>query len=312
MINEADLTAAIKREALLLGFHKVGIAPAGRARSGDLLETWLRRGYHASMAWMENAKRTDPGQLLDGAQSVIVVALNYFTASKHLPDTGKISRYAWGDDYHDIVKERLGLLLKAIHEVEPAVRGKLCVDTSPIMEKYWAVEAGIGWQGKHSNVISRDYGSWIFLGELIVDVVLMYDRPMRDFCGTCTRCIDACPTDAIVAPRVVDSAKCISYVTIENRDDVIPHPISTQLENWIYGCDICQDVCPWNEKFSQITQIQEFEPRSNLLNQPLPVLAGVSEEAFSTSFKKSPIKRVKWKGFMRNIRAALGLSRNSQ
>jgi epoxyqueuosine reductase len=310
-MDNKSLTQFCKLKALELGFDKVGIAKAERVKSDSLLEEWLTSGFHGTMHWMENhlAKRVDPRELFPGAKTVLAVALNYYSpqAIADDPNTGKISRYAWGDDYHEIMKQKLRELLAAIQAADSTVQGQCCVDTSPIMDKYWAVQAGIGWQGKHTNVITRGLGSWVFLGEIVLNVALEYDTPIEDFCGTCRRCMDACPTAAITEPYVVDARKCISYLTIENREPAFPD--GTQLDHWIYGCDVCQDVCPWNEKFSQPTPLAEFYPRSENIDQPLRALGTMTEEDFRRRFKNSPVKRTKFSGFIRNVRHVLSKMR---
>jgi epoxyqueuosine reductase len=256
------------------------------------------------MQWMENRadKRGDIGKYYCEAKSVISLGLNYFTgnASPH-PDVGKISNYAWGDDYHDLIKSRLYNLLSEIKSKYPEINGIACVDTSPIMEKDWAQKAGLGWVGKHTNLITRDYGSWIFLGELVLDVKLQYDTPFDDdLCGTCTACLDACPTDAFPEPYVLDSNKCISYLTIEHRYN-LPAELADKLSGWIYGCDICQEVCPWNIKFSQNSNEDCWQPRSNLNNRVINEWKGLTEDEYRKLFKGSAVKRAKYKGLMRNI-----------
>jgi epoxyqueuosine reductase len=307
-----SLTDKIKSRARELGFSEVGVARAVRLEEeGKLLREWLSRGYHGTMEWMERnvEKRIDVTEVLQNAQSVVVVAMNYYTEAKHSndPDDGKISRYAWGDDYHDVMISRLEKLLDFIKCEVPAVKAKLYVDTGPVMDKAWAVRAGIGWEGKHTNVISRDFGSWIFLGEIILNIALEYDEPSADYCGTCTRCIDACPTQAITEPYVLDSNLCISYLTIEHKGD-IPGGSARRFENWVYGCDICQDVCPWNEKFSKPTQEAAFSPRQGHLRPNLLDLASMSSDEFHSKFHGSPIKRTKHSGLMRNVRAILNNS----
>jgi len=300
----------VRRLALGLGFHRVGIVAAApleaeRAR----LEEWLRRGHHAGMAWMERdaARRTDPSELLPGARSVVVVALNYYTPHEHGEDseTGKISRYAWGDDYHDVLGERLRELLARVREFAPGAQGKVCVDAQPAMDKAWAVRAGLGWIGKHSNLITRDYGSWVFLGELVLDVELEPDGAREeDHCGTCTLCIESCPTGAIVEPYVVDSGRCISYATIELRAEELPAEVAPRLEGWLYGCDICQDVCPWN-RFERPTDEPRFEPRAGAVNPPLAEIAALTHDEYVERFRRSPVKRAKLAGLQRNARALL-------
>lgn len=309
MVAAVSLTDRIKSKALALGFSKVGVTRAVELeREGRLLREWLSRNYHGTMEWMARnfEKRIDPRQVLPNARSVVAVALNYYTAPQHASDSsiGKISRYAWGDDYHDVMKDRLDQLLDFIKTEKPEANGKAYVDTGPVMDKVWAVRAGIGWEGKHTNVISREFGSWIFLGEIILDIPLEYDEPSTDYCGTCTRCIDACPTHAIVEPYVLDSNLCISYLTIEHRGD-IPETLTSNFENWIYGCDICQDVCPWNKKFSQPTAEIAFSPREGNLAPRLEIVAAMEEAEFRERFRGSPIKRRKHTGLMRNAKALL-------
>jgi epoxyqueuosine reductase len=304
----AGFTARIRERAFELGFHKVGVVPAAplsgeRAR----LEEWLRRGYHGEMNWMarDTERRADPRLVMPGARSVVVVALNYFTPHEHSndPATGKISRYAWGDDYHDVVGGKLKELLAWIQAECPAAEGKACVDIQPLMDKAWAVRAGLGWIGKHTNLITREYGSWVFLGELLVNLELDYDTDVsEDHCGTCTLCIEACPTGAITEPYVVDSNRCISYATIELRAPDIPAPVSDKLAGWLYGCDICQDVCPWN-RFEQPTTETRFEPREGHVSADLADLLELTPDAYAARFRRTAIKRAKLTGLQRNARA---------
>jgi len=291
----------------------IGFARAQVLREeGAHLEEWLNRGYHASMAWMrKNAeRRVDVNRILPGVKSVICVAMNYYTDVKHAegPGEGKVSRYAWGDDYHIIMTERLDKLLKEIRVLRPDVTGKVYVDTGPVMDKVWASRAGLGWQGKHTNLITKEFGSWVFLGEILVDVELRYDEPVADACGTCTACIDACPTQAIVEPYVLDSNKCISYLTIEHRG-AIPTELSAKLDGWIYGCDICQDVCPWN-RFQKSANESAFQPRSWNAHPELQMIAHMTKEEFDVRYRKSPIKRTKLEGLTRNAKAAAKGSMN--
>ncbi len=299
-----SLTARIKSQANDLGFCKVGVARANELE-GKHLREWLARGYHGTMDWMQrnSEKRSDVRRILPEAKSVVCVAMNYYTDIQHSsdPDVGKISRYAWGDDYHIVMTERLEKLQKFIEAEIPGVQAKLYVDTGPVMDKVWAARAGLGWQGKHTNLITKEYGSWVFLGEIIMDRELEYDQPIEDFCGSCTACIDACPTGAITEPYVLDSNKCISYLTIEHRGD-IPEQLAPQFENWIYGCDICQDVCPWN-KFQQETKESAFTPREYNRNPILSELESITEKEFQEMFRRSPIKRTKHRGFVRNVKA---------
>jgi epoxyqueuosine reductase len=301
--------SSIRSKARELGFEKVGFARAGEAPHGDALAPWLGQEFHGEMAWMAKApeRRTDPAQLLPGARTVICVAKNYNSPGEHSPDpaTGRISRYAWGDDYHDVLKAKLHELREHIERL--GGNAKVCVDTNAILEKPWAQEAGLGWQGKHSNLISRDLGSWYFLGELITDLDLEPDAPHREeYCGTCTACIDLCPTKAIVAPYVVDSRKCIAYLTIEHRG-MIPRELRPLMGNLVFGCDICQDVCPWN-KYAQVAPEREFYAREGSLTPSLIGLMGLSRDEFNRRFKGSPVKRAKHAGFLRNVAVALGNS----
>lgn len=312
-LSRARLTDEVKSRALALGFQKVGVVRAEalteeRAR----LEEWLARGHHAGMSWMgrDVARRTDPRELLTGARSVVVVALNYFTPHEHTNEqgTGKVSRYAWGDDYHDVLGERLRSLLDSVRELVPEAQGKVCVDAQPSMDKAWAVRAGLGWIGKHTNLITREHGSWVFLGELILDVELAYDSArVEDHCGTCTLCIEACPTGAIVEPYVVDSALCISHATIELHDAELPRGVVPNLEGWLYGCDICQDVCPWN-RFEQPSNEPRFEPRPGNVSPALEEIVNLTHESYVERFRRSPIKRAKLTGLQRNARTLLTLA----
>ena len=297
----SELTAAIKRRARELGFDKVGVARAGAlAGEGARLREWLGRGYAGTMGWMERSadKRADPSLHLESARSVVCVALNYYTPHPHggAPGTGKVSRYAWGDDYHDVLGEKLRALLAWVRERVPGVEGKIAVDSSPVMDKAWARRAGLGWIGKHSNLITPEMGSWVFLGELLLSAELEYDEPaVPDQCGSCTACIDACPTGAIVEPYVVDANRCISYATIELRDESLPYDTG----GWVYGCDICQDVCPWN-RFQQETDEGRFQPRDGFVEPDLGALEGLTPEAFASKFRRSPMKRAKLYGIKRN------------
>jgi epoxyqueuosine reductase len=306
-------TRRVKEKALELGFTRVGIAKVESLdeEHGHLCE-WLQRGYHGSMDWMAKKpeKRADPQKILAGARSVIAVALNYYTDEPHsdMPGTGKISRYAWGDDYHDIMGGKLKHLWAWMEEEFPGVQGRYYVDTGPVMEKVWAQKAGIGWIGKHTNVITQDLGSWIFLGEVITTLDLQPDTPATDHCGTCTLCIEACPTDAIVQPYVVDSNRCLSYLTIEHRGE-ITGDVTERMGGWIYGCDICQDVCPWNQRFSTASPEEGFRPREWNLAPVLESWKNMSGGEFSSHFSRSPIKRTKREGLIRNIKVVLEHSR---
>ena len=298
----------IKVKATEIGFEKVGVVAAEPLTAeGERLQDWLGRGHHGEMAWLarEPEKRTDPRLIFPEARSVIVVALNYYTGHNHVdsPDTGKISRYAWGDDYHDVVREKLNELLAWIKAERPEASGKVCVDTAPMMDKAWAVRAGLGWIGKHSNLITKEIGSWVFIGEIILNIDLDYDTQIvEDHCGTCTACLDAFPSNAIVSPYVVDSRKCISYATIELRDETLPKSIAENLDGWLYGCDICQDVCPWN-RFETPTDESRFEPRKGETSLDLDAVAEMDHDEYVTRFRRSAIKRTKLTGLKRNAAA---------
>lgn len=303
-----DLKDRLRQKARELGFSNIGVARAEHLSAESVhLTEWLKRGYQAGMGWMERnrEKRTDPSNIVPNARSVISLAMNYYTDGAHSddPSVGKISRYAWGDDYHDVVGERVAELQRWLEEQMPGSKNRWYVDTGPVMDKAWAVRAGIGWLGKHTNVITKEYGSWVFLGEIITDIALVPDEPMADFCGTCTACLEACPTDAIVEPYVVDSNRCISYLTIEHRGP-IPEEFHPTMHNWVYGCDICQDVCPWN-RFQKVTPEPSFQPREHNLNPPLKELVEMNDDEFRQRMKKSPIKRTKNEGLKRNARAIL-------
>ncbi len=298
----------IKAKANEIGFAKTAITVAVELdREAAHLDEWLALGYNGTMAWMEREpeKRTDPSILFPGARSIIVVAHNYYTDHKHAedPEKGKISRYAWGEDYHDVLRDKLEQLLAWIKEMDPTADGKICVDTAPMMDKAWAVRAGLGWLGKHSNVITTEIGSWIFIGSLILNIDLDYDtESVDDHCGTCTACLDACPTGAIVEPYVVDSQKCISYATIELRDDKLPDDIADNLNGWFYGCDICQDVCPWN-RFEKQTDEARFEPREDETSLVLDTVVSMTHAEYVERFRRSAMKRAKLGGLKRNAEA---------
>jgi epoxyqueuosine reductase len=311
----SNLSRRVKERALAEGFQKVAIVPAQALETERLqLSEWLKRGYHGQMSWMGRGPemRTDPRKLFPAARSVVVVALNYYTPSQHTPltsepATGKVSRYAWGDDYHDVVGEKLRALLGWIKGEVPEAEGKTCVDIQPMMDKAWGVRAGLGWIGKHTNLITQDYGSWVFIGELLLNLELDYDaEPVADHCGACTLCIDACPTDAITEPYVLDSNKCISYATIELREPELPRQVADNLEGWLYGCDICQDVCPWN-RFEQTTDERRFQPRPGNDNASLADLLALTPETYTERFRGSAMKRAKLSGLQRNARALQGL-----
>ena len=309
-IRARELSLRIKEQAFKEGFEKVGIVPALPLEgTRDRLQTWLERGYQGQMRWMarDPEMRTDPVKLFPSARSVIVVAMNYYTHAQHTDDpaTGKVSRYAWGDDYHDVVGDKLRALLSWIREQAVEVEGKVCVDIQPMMDKAWAARAGLGWIGKHTNLITPEYGSWVFIGELLLNIDLEYDQePIEDHCGTCTLCIEACPTRAITEPYVVDSNKCISYATIELRQPEIAPAVAEKLEGWLYGCDICQDVCPWN-RFEQVTEESRFQPRTGNVNAALTDVLDMTHDAYAAHFRGSAMKRAKLSGLQRNARTLL-------
>lgn len=318
MINEREaerISSELKAEARRLGFDACGISVAERLdEEARKLEEWLTAGHSATMDWMGRHfdKRVDPTLLVPGARTVISVLHNYYLPVHHPsdPDVGRISRYAWGDDYHQVMKEKLARLFAWLQERAGNVEGRLFVDSAPVLDKAWARRSGVGWIGKHSNLINRKLGSFFFIGELIVDLALPADGPIPDFCGSCTRCIDACPTQAIVEPHVVDARRCISYLTIEHRGDGIPDELTDGMGSWIFGCDICQDVCPWN-KFSRPTTEPRYAPRPGVVDTPLEGWLELSPDEFRHLFRHSPIRRAKPEGFRRNVRTALETRRRA-
>ncbi|WP_316766749.1 tRNA epoxyqueuosine(34) reductase QueG [Pedobacter frigiditerrae] len=302
--NSAKYSQMIKNEALRLGFMACGISKAEfLEEEAPRLENWLNNNHHGEMSYMANHfdKRLDPRLLVDGAKSVVSLTLNYFTEEKQSDfNAPKISKYAYGTDYHTVIKERLKELLAFINDNIGEVAGRCFVDSAPVMDKAWAQKSGLGWRGKNSNLISKDSGSFFFLAELIIDLDLAYDTPfVADHCGSCTRCIDACPTDAIMAPYLVDGSKCISYLTIELKNE-IPNEFKGKMENWMFGCDICQDVCPWNRFATPHTE-PAFTPALELLNLNKTELIEMTDEVFKQVFKGSAVKRTKFSGLKRNI-----------
>lgn len=294
----------IKNEAKRLGFLNCGIAKAEfLEKEAPRLEAWLNNGYQGSMRYMENHfdKRLDPRLLVDGAKSVISLLYNYYPEQFQNPDSYKISKYAYGEDYHYVIKEKLKELLVSIQHEIGEVNGRCFVDSAPVLERAWAERAGLGWNGKHSLLIQKQHGSFFFLAELIVDLELAYDEPFKtDHCGECTRCIDACPTEAILPNNTIDSNKCISHLTIELKDN-IPNQFKNDMENWMFGCDICQDVCPWN-RFSKPHSEPLFAPKEELLNYTKKDWEEITAETFGKIFNKSAVKRTKFSGLQRNIR----------
>ena len=299
--NRTELTARIKTEARLLGFDYCGVSRAGfLEEEAPRLEKWLDEGRHGEMKYMENYfdKRLDPTLLVEGARSVISLLYNYFPSQKQADNVPKISKYAYGDDYHEVTRNKLNSLLSKIRELAPGTSGRVFVDSAPVLDKAWAAKSGAGWIGKNSNLITRN-GSFFFIAEVICDLDLEYDGPVKDFCGTCTRCIDACPTDAIVEPYVVDGSRCISYLTIELKEN-IPAEFAGKMENWAFGCDICQDVCPWNS-FSAPAAEPLFADRRGLLQMSAGEWEEITEETFKVIFRNSAVKRTKFKGLKRNL-----------
>jgi epoxyqueuosine reductase len=301
------LPERVKEEARRLGFSHAGVARVEPLlKEGERLRAWLTRGFHAGMGWMgrREAERADVTKVLPGARSVVSVAINYYTPHRHSEGGGKVSRYAWGDDYHEILLEKLEHLASWLGEAVPGSRSLAYVDTGPVMEKAWAERGGIGWCGKNGNLITQDAGSWVFLGELLTTAELTPDTPATDHCGSCVLCIEACPTRAIVSPGVVDSSLCISYLTIEHRGDFTQIQ-GERIGSWIYGCDVCQDVCPWNLRFAAASPEPRFEPRQGMTEPDLKGWQTISEEAWRAVSAGSAMRRVKWGDLRRNVRAVL-------
>ncbi len=294
----------IKSEAKRLGFDYVGISKADfLEEEAPRLESWLNKNMHGQMSYMQNHfdKRLDPRILVPGAKSVVSLLLNYYPSQKQVDDTApKISKYAYGNDYHDVIKDKLNQILQFIKDTIGDVDGRVFVDSAPVLDKAWAKKSGLGWIGKNSNLINKQSGSFFFIAELISDLELEADGPIKDYCGTCTKCIDACPTEAIVAPQIVDGSKCISYFTIELKD-AIPADVKGKFDNWMFGCDVCQDVCPWN-RFSKPHHEPQFNPANGLLEITKKEWLELTEETFKKVFKDSAVKRTKYNGLTRNIK----------
>ncbi|PWL39296.1 tRNA epoxyqueuosine(34) reductase QueG [Flagellimonas aquimarina] len=295
-------TELIKTEAKRLGFLSCGVSKAEfLEEEAPRLEKWLNQNMHGEMQYMENHfdKRLDPTKLVEGSKSVISLLLNYYPSNEQNIDSYKISKYAYGTDYHFVIKDKLKDLLQFIQEEIGAVHGRAFVDSAPVLDKAWAAKSGLGWIGKHSNLLTQQVGSFYFIAELIIDLELDYDAPVTDHCGTCTACIDACPTDAIVEPYVVDGSKCISYFTIELKNE-IPNEFHGKFDDWMFGCDVCQDVCPWN-RFSKKHSEPLFNPTPELLSMTKKDWEEITEDVFKKIFKKSAVKRTKFSGLQRNI-----------
>ncbi|AUP78899.1 tRNA epoxyqueuosine(34) reductase QueG [Flavivirga eckloniae] len=304
MNSKAKHTNLIKTEAKRLGFLSCGISKAQfLEEEAPRLESWLNKNMHGEMRYMENHfdKRLDPTKLVEGSKSVVSLLLNYYPSEIQQDKTApKISKYAYGRDYHFVIKDKLKSLLNVIQEEIGEVNGRAFVDSAPVLDKAWAAKSGLGWIGKHSNLITQQVGSFYFIAELIIDLELDYDTPVTDHCGTCTACIDACPTQAITEPYVVDGSKCISYFTIELKEN-IPTEFKGQFDDWMFGCDVCQDVCPWN-RFSKPHNEPLFNPHPELLFMTKKDWEEITEDTFKKVFQKSAVKRTKFAGLQRNIK----------
>lgn len=303
-MNKSDATQFIKSLALEQGFMSVGISQAAFMEpEAKRLESWLNQDYHGQMSYMANHfdKRVDPTKLVPGAKSVISLTYNYYNPTLQKdPEAPKISMYAYGDDYHKVVKDKLFEMVAVIRDKVGDIQGRCFVDSAPVLERDWARRSGLGWIGKHTLLLSKQRGSYFFLAELIIDLDLDHDHPVSDHCGTCTKCIDACPTDAISPTGyILDASKCISYLTIELRDE-IPAEFQDQMDGWMYGCDICQEVCPWN-RFSTRHEEPAFEPTDELMQMKKREWQEITEDVFNRMFAKSPVTRTKYKGLKRNI-----------
>lgn len=303
MYDKAELKRLVQNKATVLGFEQVGFA---RAQALDEearhLEKWLNGGMHGTMAWMEGHfdMRIDPTKLVDGAKTVISVTLQYHPGPVDIHEkTPRISTYAMGDDYHDVLRSKLRTLYEYITELIGDVNGRIFTDSAPVMDKAWAARSGLGWMAKNGNLLNRTLGSWFFIGEIILDIDFEPDRPTTDHCGSCTRCIDACPTQAIVMPQVIDARKCISYLTIELKDS-IPESFHKGIGEWVFGCDVCQEVCPWNRK-APLSREPAFEPRKDILEMTAEGWRYLDVETFRRLFKGSAVKRTKYAGLVRNI-----------
>tara|TARA_R110002049_G_scaffold1687_7_gene12809 strand:- start:8565 stop:9491 length:927 start_codon:yes stop_codon:yes gene_type:complete len=300
--SPSKYTNLIKNEAKRLGFMSCGISKAGfLEEEAPRLEKWLKNDMHGEMGYMENYfdKRLDPTKLVPGSRSVVSLLLNYFPSETQTEDAYKLSKYAFGTDYHFVIKDKLKQLLAFISEEIGDVHGRAFVDSAPVLDKVWAAKSGLGWMGKHSNLLTKQTGSFYFIAELIIDLELEYDTPVTDHCGSCTACIDACPTQAIVEPYVVDGSKCISYFTIELKD-AIPESFKGKMDEWMFGCDVCQDVCPWN-RFSKAHSEPLFDPHPELLSMTKKDWEEITESVFKDLFKNSAVKRTKFSGLKRNI-----------
>jgi epoxyqueuosine reductase len=313
-MNQCAVTNSnvVKEKARELGFHKTGIAAVDGVDNTEIqrLQAWIALDYHADMAWMANPKRQDIRSVMPSARSLVCVALNYYTPDQRPQgeEYAKISRYGWGKDYHKVMHKKLKALTTWLQSLDEGVIARYYADTGPVTDKVWAQRAGIGWIAKNGNVITREYGSWVFLGEVLTNLELESDRPSTEHCGTCTRCLDACPTSAITQPFVVDANRCIAYHTIENRAEELPEAIAPNLQGWVAGCDICQDVCPWNKRFAHVTDVVEFQPYPGNIAPKLIELAKISDEKWDQQFPASALRRIKPEMLRRNARANLNAS----
>ena len=302
MIN---ITAYIKALAKEEGFMYCGIAKAMRLEDDERrLENWLNKGMHSKMSYMENhfEMRVDPTKLVPGAKSVITFLMNYFPKEEQMPEVPRIARYAWGEDYHEVIRKKLKTILSKVEEKTGEINGRGFVDSAPVLERAWALRSGLGWIGKNGNLITKSTGSYFFIATLIIDLDLDYDDPfVKDYCGSCTRCIEACPTEAILPNKVVDGGKCISYFSIELKDALIPEEMQGKFGDWMFGCDVCQEVCPWN-RFAIPHEEEKFKPIAEILEYNKKDWEALTEECFKKIFKHSPLKRSKFSGIQRNLR----------
>lgn len=302
-------SSLVKAKAMDIGFHLVGIAAIDTHQDNAVehLKNWLALGYQAGMEWMASPKREDISTCLPVVRSLISVALNYYTPHQHSDDPGiaKISRYGWGRDYHKVMGKKLKALSNWLRSQDESIVTRYYVDTAPVQDKVWAQRAGLGWIAKNGNLITRKYGSWVFLGEILTNLELTPDASHTSHCGTCTRCLTACPTDAIVKPYVVDANRCIAYHTIENREPELPKAIANNLSGWVAGCDICQDVCPWNQRFAQESDVTDFHPYPLNIEPKLTELAEISRVEWDQRFRASALRRIKPSMWRRNARANL-------
>ncbi|MBW4614739.1 MAG: tRNA epoxyqueuosine(34) reductase QueG [Desmonostoc vinosum HA7617-LM4] len=314
-MNQSALVSSsvVKQKAQELGFHQVGIAAVENQdlTQAQRLQAWLDLGYQADMAWMANPKRQDIRLIMPEVRSLVCVALNYYTSDQRPEgeEYAKISRYGWGRDYHKVMHKKLKALSTWLKSLDERVQAIYYADTGPVQDKVWAQRAGIGWIAKNGNLITREYGSWVFLGEVLTNLELKSDRPHTEHCGSCTRCIEACPTDAITQPFVINANRCIAYHTIENRSSTLPETIAPHLQGWVAGCDICQDVCPWNQRFAHTTDIAEFQPYPGNIAPKLLELAEISNQEWDQQFTASALRRIKPEMLRRNARANLDPSR---